>query len=104
MTILVVQVRSKQNGDINDVNINVIIHYHITSFDMKTSLNLRNIARNGTNVEYFHKRMVICCIILYLAGLELEGFNLFIFNKSNKICMYTTRPSGLTFFNLKMVT
>lgn len=93
MTIIVVQVRNKQNDNIvqndskkDNVNIYVKIHYHITSFDLKTSLNLKNIAQKRLNVQYFHEKMVISYIILYLVGFEL--FNLFIFNTSNKILLF----------------
>lgn len=112
MKIIVVQVRNEPNDNIvqsgfnkDKVNIYVQIHYHITSFDLKTPLNLKHIAQNRLNVEYFHEQMVISYIILYIVGFELEGFKLLIFNKSNKIRIfssfiniYATQFSGFKIF------
>lgn len=97
MKIIVVQIKNKQNYNIvqkgfnkDNVKIYVQIHYHITSFDLKTPLNLKNIARNKLNIEYFYEKMVMSYVILYSVGFELKGFNLHIFNTSNKICIFSS--------------
>lgn len=97
MKIIVVQIKNKQNYNIvqngfnkDNVKIYVQIHYHITSFDLKTPLNLKKIARNRSNIEYFYEKMVMSYVILYSVSFELKGFNLHIFNTSNKICVFSS--------------